>query len=230
MNGGKHIIVDSNGSGPLTALIKGFFNLLIVCIVTAGALALFVGWLFDKKSENVVELLETVLEDSSVLKDGAPVLADFIQSRRDPDYRSQLDIDLFLDHNDARSDGTVPLIASVENKGDAVVAQLALRTRVIDENGRRVHMQRYIEIARPESHLDRHASAGVIFPGGSSTTILGYLKAPRGSETGFEIAELRTLRTYGHPGFPGHAGPTPPNPAPAPPEVNHHNILSGPGS
>lgn len=121
-----------------TATALGLSAVAITCIVSASFITVYGMRIVDKKSDTLVGAVQVLIEELPALKQALPpVLADAVSDERRPDYRDQLDIAATVHHDPERSRYPRVLLA-VTNNGDEVISTLAVRTVVLDEEGRPV--------------------------------------------------------------------------------------------
>lgn len=115
----------------LSALAMGISAIIIAFIVSCTVVIIYGMNFAGNKSEEVVALVEEAIRGLPKLQESLPpVLADFFDDSRQPDYVAQLDITanttLLPDAN-----GTVKTTIEIVNKGSEVVSLLSLRVVVL---------------------------------------------------------------------------------------------------
>jgi hypothetical protein len=120
----------------LSALVMGLCAVTITIILSGTALIIYSIHFVGDKSENViVPLVKDAMQGLPVLqKSLPPALADLMNDRRLPDYRSQLEIGAKTFVQEDRH-GRMRTEITVTNKGQEVVTLLSLRLVIFDPQG-----------------------------------------------------------------------------------------------
>ncbi|MHC4556335.1 MAG: hypothetical protein ACYTFW_02440 [Planctomycetota bacterium] len=118
----------------LSALALGISTLAITLVISCTVLIIYGMNFAGDQSEKIVSLAENAVRGLPDLQESLPpVLADLLNDRRQPDYRTQLDISaktiLLPDQN-----GMVRTTVDVVNNGNEVVSLLSLRVVVLTAN------------------------------------------------------------------------------------------------
>lgn len=131
MDTGTPIIVKR---GFLSTLAYGVSGVLITGIVCGSGIGLYGLRILDRKSGDLTALAkEIVAAVPDIIAALPPVLADALDDRRDPGYRSDLEIDIALSQNQDSSRQRAVLI--IKNNGDQVVSLLGVRVVLVDADG-----------------------------------------------------------------------------------------------
>lgn len=111
-------------------------SLLAVTVTISGAAIVLYGMhIADTKAGDFLGLVRTAIKGLPELRESLPpVLADFINDRRRPDYRSQIDITARVSPVPTLHDGARCGIEIV-NRGTELISLLSLRVVAFDEDG-----------------------------------------------------------------------------------------------
>ncbi len=160
MDTGTPIIIKR---GFLSTLAYGISGVLITAIVCGTGVGLYGMNLLDRKSGDLTSLgKELVAAVPEILEALPPALSDAINDRRDPGYRSELEIDVAIDDDEDSS--WKRSVVTVKNNGDEVVSLLAVRIVLLDEDGLPTS-ERGTYVATPLAIDDCDAWSGPILPG-----------------------------------------------------------------
>jgi hypothetical protein len=115
----------------LSALAMGISAVIIAFIVSCTVVIIYGMNFAGDKSEEVVSLVEKAIRGLPKLQESLPpVLADLLDDRRQPDYRTQIEISANTTLLPA-DNGTVKTTIEIVNKGSEVVSLLSLRVVVL---------------------------------------------------------------------------------------------------
>lgn len=115
----------------LSALAMGISAVIIAFIVSCTVVIIYGMNFAGDKSEEVVSLVEKAIRGLPKLQESLPpVLADILNDRRQPDYRTQIEISANTTLLPA-DNGTVKTTIEIVNKGSEVVSLLSLRVVVL---------------------------------------------------------------------------------------------------
>ncbi len=160
MDTGTPIIIKR---GFLSTLAYGISGVLITTIICGSGLALYGMNLLDRKSGDLTSLSkELVAAIPGILEALPPALSDAVNDRRDPGYRSELEIEVAID--DDEDSFWTRSVVTVKNNGDDIVSLLAVRIVLLDEDGLPTS-ERGTYVATPLSFDDCDVWSGPILPG-----------------------------------------------------------------
>jgi hypothetical protein len=115
----------------LSALAMGISAVIIAFIVSCTVVIIYGMNFAGDQTEEVVALVEQAIKGLPKLQESfPPVLADMLDDRRQPDYRTQLDITASTTLLPANK-GTVKTTIEIVNKGSEVVSLLSMRVVVL---------------------------------------------------------------------------------------------------
>lgn len=173
--------------GFFSTLAYGVSGVLITAIVCGTGIVCYGFSILDRKSHDLASLgKELVATIPGILEALPPALGDAINDRRDPGYRSQLDIDVSL-ASDLDGRWLRPVV-TVTNRGAETVSLLALRLVLADESGVPVD-ERVSYAATPLAVRDEWR--GPILPGETRTYATRLYGRARGVRPMFEVTEVR---------------------------------------
>lgn len=124
MYAGPSVVV--NKGGFLSAAVKGIFGTIMVVVVCATALGLYGIRVIDTQAGALTRLLATLPEWQRAVP---PAIADALNDRRAPEYRSELEIKSRVEITDKDRGGGVLLI-DVKNNGKDIVSLMSVRAVV----------------------------------------------------------------------------------------------------
>lgn len=184
MDTGTPIIVKR---GFLSTLAYGVSGVLITGIICGTGIGLYGLRMLDHKTGDLASLAkEIVAAVPDIIEALPPVLADALNDRRDPGYRSDLEIDIAI-RQDQDSSWQRPVLI-VKNNGDQVVSLLGLRVVLVDEDGLPVE-EESIFAATPLPCEDEWR--GPIFPGETRKFSTQMYTHETGLTAEFEVTEIR---------------------------------------
>ncbi len=135
MNHTGHQIVKKPRSTLSTAAF-GLSAFTVTVVVCATSIILYGLYIVDRKSDSLVDLLESsIVSLPEVTEALPPAISDVLNDRRAPDYAEQLDVSVQLAEVDSRKGVTQPVI-EVHNRGNRLVTLLSMRVVILDEDGR----------------------------------------------------------------------------------------------
>lgn len=173
-----------NKGGFFSALAKGLFGTITAIVICGTALGLYGMYMADKNFGRFAQQVFDVLPHWQQAL--PPLLADAVNDRRAPEYRSSLDITSRYVPDRSESDrGT--LVLDIQNKGSATVSLLSLRLVMEDESDAR--FSQCSTLAVTPLPFDEHA--GPLQPG-STRQIMQRLTHVKGEpKAKIEVSELR---------------------------------------
>ena len=184
MDTGTPIIVKR---GFLSTLAYGVSGVLITGIICGTGVGLYGLRMLDHKTGDLASLAkEIVAAVPDIIEALPPVLADALNDRRDPGYRSELEIDIAI-RQDQDSSWQRPVVI-VKNNGDQVVSLLGLRVVLVDEDGLPVE-EESIFAATPLPCEDEWR--GPILPGETRKFSTHMYPRETGLTAEFEVTEIR---------------------------------------
>lgn len=193
MSGQPAVVVNKKG-GFFTALAQGLFGFLIVLVVCVTVIALYWGWVFDKKTDRLVDfagaLTAAGVDWQELLP---PVLADALDDRRALDYQDRV----IVNAEAVATQGGMQALLEISNEGDELISTLTGRVVFYDARGIPVS-ERMIWAVTPitanvEDESETHVLRGPLLPG-NERRFLVPCEASSVSEVReatFEITELR---------------------------------------
>jgi hypothetical protein len=135
MNHTGHQIVKKPRSALSTAAF-GLSAFTVTVVVCATSIILYGLYIVDRKSDGLVDLLESsIVSLPEVAEALPPAISDVLRDRRAPDYAEQLDVSVRLAEVAGREGVTQPVI-EVQNRGHRLVTLLSMRIVILDEDGR----------------------------------------------------------------------------------------------
>ena len=184
MDTGTPIIVKR---GFFSTLAYGVSGVLITGIICGTGVGLYGMRMLDRKSGDLTALAkEIVAAVPDIIAALPPVLADALNDRRDPGYRSDLEIEIALRQDHDGSSQRPVLI--IKNNGDQVVSLLGLRVVLVDEDGLPVE-ERNTFAATPLPCEDDWR--GPILPGETRKFSTQMYSHETGLTAEFEVTEIR---------------------------------------
>lgn len=184
MDTGTPIIVKR---GFLSTLAYGVSGVLITGIICGTGIGLYGLRMLDRKTGDLTSLAKEIVAAVPDIIDALPpVLADALNDRRDPGYRSDLEIDIAI-RQDQDSSWQRPVVI-VKNNGDQVVSLLGLRVVLVDEDGLPVE-EESIFAATPLPCED--GWRGPILPGETRKFSTRMYTHETGLTAEFEVTEIR---------------------------------------
>ena len=161
MDTGTPIIVKR---GLFSTLAYGVSGVLITGIICGTGVGLYGMRMLDRKSGDLTALAkEIVAAVPDIIAALPPVLADALNDRRDPGYRSDLEIDIAI-RQDPESSRQRPVL-TIKNNGDQVVSLLGLRVVRVDQDGLPVEERSIFPATPPGSqNIYRQASHAPVPP------------------------------------------------------------------
>lgn len=174
--------------GFLSALFHGLFGFLTVVVICASGLGVYALHIADDKVVSLFALTGDVVSGLPEWQRNLPaLLADALDARRAPDYRSQIDVSVrTVPHpNDRARDLT---IIEVTNKGSETVTVLALNVVLEGANG--VPLREFRTYAATPLALDEDEWRGPLLPGSTRKFAPCGHVYERGLQPTVEVAEL----------------------------------------
>lgn len=172
----------------LSAAAKGFFGVLATALVCGTVLGLFGLYIASDKVDAVTGLVGRVVEVLPEWQKALPpALADAINDRRDPSYRSELETTVRLLGQDRRDDRRQALI-TIANRGEQVVTLLALRLTGDDDRGAPTY-ERTVYGATPVAIEDD--ARGPLMPGQTRRVVVTIRSGSELESAALEVTELR---------------------------------------
>ena len=182
---GPSVVV--NKGGFLSAIVKGVFGTVMVVVVCVTALGLYGIRVIDTQAGTLTHVLAMLPEWQKAVP---PAIADALNDRRAPEYRSSLDIKSRVEvTRKDREDGVV--LIDVKNNGHEVVSLMSLRVVVADESDTRRH-ELPVVVATPL--MIEEEWRGPLLPGEQReivTHVRGLVGEPKVST---ELTELRVWK------------------------------------
>lgn len=187
-------VIVNKRSGFFTALVQGFFLMVVtalICVTLLGSIGLLV---FNQKSSDILAFGSNIIDK---LEDWPeivpPVVADMFQTERSIDYRDELEIE--VKHFEA-DDHTLVML-KVHNAGNDVVSWLTGHLVAFDEDGFPLG-ERSIAIATPfafdADHCDEWEHVrGPLLPG-STRQIPIDDEMPVDVKVTLELTDIRVWR------------------------------------
>jgi hypothetical protein len=176
----------------LTAMVSGFFGVMISLIVCGTALTLFGLYIADN---TVFRLIGEVRGGLADWRDHLPaIVTDALHDRRAPEYREQVDVRArFVGSDELRRGGDIVL--EVENRGDAIVTLMNVRVSMLDD--REVPVREYIFAAATPITSDG-GFHGPIQPASNNVPTRRVLAKVTGApiENGKLLVEVTDLRVW----------------------------------
>jgi hypothetical protein len=135
MSGSPSVVV--NKGGFFSALVKGFFGLLITAVICGTVLGVYtlntlsgdVGRLLGSAEQIACRTIEILPQWQEAMP---PIIAESLDDRRAIDYREFIDIQTRkVEHHD----GTTFFVVDIYNRGEETVTALPLRILVLDADG-----------------------------------------------------------------------------------------------
>ena len=165
MNSSPSVIV--NKGGPLTALVKGVFGIVMVIVVCGTALGLYALRMADRELGGITQQVLAAIPDvvralPEWQKGLPPQLADALNDRRAFEYRGSLDVATKVRSGRGLDDGDAVVTIEVTNNGDEVLSLLTLRLLVEDDSTKAADMN--VVVATPAAIGDWR---GPLLPGQS---------------------------------------------------------------
>lgn len=175
--------------GFFSTVAYGVSGVLITTIVCGSGLALYGMNLIDRKSGDLTSLSkELVAALPGILEALPPVLSDAVNDRRDPGYRSELDIKVVI-AGDEDSSWRRPVL-TVKNNGDEVVSLLAVRIVLLDEDGLPTS-ERGTYVATPLALENCEVWKGPILPGETRRISTNMYTDDSDVKVEIEVTEIR---------------------------------------
>lgn len=191
MDTGTPIIIKR---GFLSTLAYGISGVLITTIVCGSGLALYGMNLIDRKSGDLTSLgTELVAALPGIIEALPPWLSDAVDDRRDPSYRSQLEIEVAI-AGDEDSSWRRPVL-TVKNNGEEIVSVLAVRIVLLDADGLPTS-ERGTYVATPLAIDNCNTWNGPILPG--ETRIISTTMSADAWDVKVEI-EVTEIRVWNGP-------------------------------
>ena len=143
MNSSPSVIV--NKGGPLTALVKGVFGIVMVVVVCGTALGLYALRMADRElggiTQQVLAAIPDVVRALPEWQKGLPPLyADALNDRRALEYRKSLDVATKVRSGHDMDDDSAVVTIEVTNNGSEVLSLLTLRLLVEDDSTKSADM------------------------------------------------------------------------------------------
>ncbi len=172
--------------GFFAALAKGLFAFLITLVVCAAGVGIFALRVVDNKTDTILQsALETLRTGMPEWRTALPpVLVDFLNDKRAPQYRDALEIEVRQRKHFA--------IVEVTNNGDQTVTLLAARLIALDKDGE--PFDEYSTYLATPIMGDDHDLRGPILPGQTRTAIKvlhGHRRDRAPARLQAEITDLR---------------------------------------
>lgn len=169
----------------LSALAMGLSAVIIAFIVSCTVVIIYGMNFAGEKSEEVVSLVEEAIRGLPKLQESLPpVLADILDDRRQPDYRTQIEISASTTLLPADK-GTVKTTIEIVNNGSEVVSLLSLRVVVLTSRNEIITESN--EWAATPIAADHDDWRGPLMPGSRR-----YFVTSRGGLPVFSADELKT--------------------------------------
>lgn len=128
-------MVPHQRMSPFTAFFLGLFGLGAVGLVCGAAVVVYTLNMLDGQLGAVVGVVGKGLENLPALMENLPpAAADVLADRRDPNYRSNIDVEASLVYDERRE--AVRPVVTVTNRGGEMVTLLAIRVVALDSNKR----------------------------------------------------------------------------------------------
>jgi hypothetical protein len=159
-------VIVNKRSGFFTALVQGFFLMVVtalVCVTILGSIGMLV---FNQKSSDILAFGTQIinkLENWPAIV--PPVVGDMFQTERSIEYRDQLDLKV----RQIESPDHTVVVLEVENRGEEVVSWLTAHVVAFDAAGIPLS-ERSIVIASPfsfdiDDHCEWERVRGLLLPG-----------------------------------------------------------------
>lgn len=118
----------------LSSLISGLSMIIITLIICGTVIAVYGMNLMGEKSEEILSLAQSTIQGvPAIMESLPPVASDIINSKREPEYRDQIEIiaePVSLSQNAGRLSASITIL----NKGSKVVSLMSLRIVILDSN------------------------------------------------------------------------------------------------
>ncbi|MGE3181409.1 MAG: hypothetical protein AB7N71_07255, partial [Phycisphaerae bacterium] len=191
MRGDGTVVVRRNSF--LTAFFTGLFGLASVIVLCAGGIGFYAMNMVDRKTSQILDpTLGTVRSLVSNWKETLPpALADAVNDRRAPEYRSELEVTAKMLKE--RRHGMNRVAIMIDNTGDEMITLLAGRIVLTNESGDPIDTDGFY--AATPLTLDDDDWSGPIMPH-SKRQIVQYVGQATDSNTNaaFEITDLRVWK------------------------------------
>jgi hypothetical protein len=176
-------------SGLFSALFHGLFGFLTAVVLCATGLGFYGLHIVDETASGLFSLGDNLIQGLPQWKEALPpMLAEALNDRRDPGYRSELDIAVQTVSSRNRHDRPTTVI-EVSNNGSETVTVLALNVVLEDENG--VPVGEFRTYAATPLTVDEGDWRGPLLPGSTrkfTERCCGHGDTVRAT---IEVAELR---------------------------------------
>lgn len=187
MSGVPTVIVRKGGF--LSALFHGVFGFLTVLVVCASGLGFYALRIADTKVDSLFTMTGNLISGLPEWQQNLPpLLAEMLDDRRAPEYRTQVDVSVKTVAAHDRSDRELTVV-QVVNKGPEAISMLALNVVLEDRSGVPVHESR-VYAATPIA-IDEAEWRGPLFPHDTRRFVVCGWGHESGLRPTFQIAELR---------------------------------------
>jgi hypothetical protein len=182
----------------LSTLAFGFGALLVTLTLCSAAVVLYGMNIADRKSRDLVGLLEQAVRGLPDLqKSLPPVLADVLRDERRPDYLAQVAVSAKVVETRADGQGVRPVI-EIQNRGPEVISLLCLNVVLLDR--RETPVARWTVWAASPIAADRDWP-GPLLPGSTRRLDAGGWRGladrPEDLRAEVEVSDLRLWRPAG---------------------------------
>ncbi len=181
-------VVVRRGS-VLGTLFAGIFATLIVCIVCVAGLGWYALNMADRFAGDVLLTGRSVLDSLPQLQDSIPLVGDFLNDQRAPDYREELAATARLVE---LQNGRPAVLIEVRNEGTQIVTLLSARVVLSDQAGVPQHEYRTY-LATPLS-VDDGDWRGPLLPGSTCRVTQGLCGVGAAGQVELVITDLRVWR------------------------------------
>ena len=184
-----NVVVKKDGF--FTAIVRGFFGLLMTVIVCATGLGLYTIHVIDKKFTDIRSIGESVVGGLPQWRQSLPpVLADAINDRRAADYASNVDVKVSL--VDSKRRDRQRAVIEVTNNGNETISLLSLNVRL--EDGNEIPIRTFVEYAATPLALPDADWHGPILPGRTRKFATEVYVTEYDLKPIVEIADIRVAR------------------------------------
>ena len=118
----------------LSSLVSGFCMILITLLICGTVIAVYGMNIAGEKSEEIISLTQSTIQGLPAIYESLPpVASDIFNSRREPQYRDQIEI-IAEPVQIPQSAGKLGTSLTITNKGSKVVSLMSLRIVILDSS------------------------------------------------------------------------------------------------
>lgn len=189
-------VIVNKRSGFFTALVQGFFMMVVTALICVTLLASIAMLVFNQRSSDIFSFGNNIINKlerwPAIVP---PIVADMFQTERSVEYLEAIEIEV---ERIPTGDGHAMLMIEVQNKGDEVISWLTVHAVAFEGDGLPIG-EKALNLVTPftfptDQHADMEDVRGPLLPGSTRKIPIVDEDLPYDVEVELEITDLRIWR------------------------------------